>query len=88
MEKLEKKVQKRTSGLTAVTLAAALTFGNGCAFNTHAKKENLWFTAATAGAAVDIGITKYGIDNGWKYESNFIYGEDPNIEKMILIKSA
>ena len=82
---------KFAPGIQAVVLAGTLAFGNGCVSlgaRPHTTGENLWFGAATAAHAADLGLTKYGTDNGWRYESNILYGENSSIEKMILIKTA
>ena len=84
-------MRKSLKGLAAVALAGILTFGNGCVSlgaRPYTSGEKFWSGAAVAAHATDIAVTKYGLDNGWRYESNFIYGEDSGIKRMILIKSA
>lgn len=91
MEKLEKKVQnlgkKARNRLTVAALVGALAFGNGCAFNTHTKKENLWFGAATVAHTAEVATHIYALNNGYR-ELNPLWGKNPSTEKILLIKTA
>ena len=94
MEKLEKRLnnlgKKTRNGLVATGLAGALVLGNGCAAiqkRPNTTGENIWFGAATATAAADIATTQYLFSKGYQ-EVNPLYGRNPSIERMALVKSA
>ena len=84
----DKKMGKLEKTLLTFGLAGTLTL-SGCAIATrYTPGERAWFGASIAANASDVAITKYGLDGGfYEVHPNPIIGDNPSVEKMILIKT-